>query len=66
MKHHRFLKGIAFCLLAFPTGFFVFRYITSRRQHRKYEIDYTIPAIITIGPVWVTFKSVLVFVKYHL
>ena len=45
MKHRRFLKGIAFCLLALLAGLFAFLYITSRGQHRKYEIDYTIPAI---------------------
>ena len=45
MKHHRFLKGIAFCLLALLTRLFVSLYITSRGQHRKHEIDYTIPSI---------------------
>ena len=45
MKHHPFLKGIAVCLSTLLAGLFVFFYTTSRGLHRKYKIDYTIPAI---------------------
>ena len=45
MKHHPFLKGMAVCLSTLLAGLFVFFYATSRGLHRKYKIDYTIPAI---------------------
>ena len=45
MKHHPFLKGMAVCLSTLLAGLFVFFHTTSRGLHRKYKIDYTIPAI---------------------